>query len=144
MTTLTARLDRTFRISLILKVLDGALELIGGVLLLLVSPARMNEVVRVLTQHELSEDPHDFIATRLVALTQALTGSVILFASIYLRAQGLVKVVLVVSVLREQLWAYPWMIGFLLLFITCQTYQIVLARSAGLIALTLSTCSLFG
>ncbi len=50
-------LDRTFEVGIILKGLDGALEVLGGLLLLLVSPAAINRVTTTLTQHELSEDP---------------------------------------------------------------------------------------
>ncbi|WP_372700093.1 DUF2127 domain-containing protein [Arthrobacter sp. JSM 101049] len=129
-------LDRTFRISLMLKGLDGVLELVGGLLFLLVPPDRIGSLVRVLTQHELSEDPDDLIATVLVDLAGKLTVSASLFAAIYLLLHGLVKVVLVWAVLRDKLWAYPWMIGFLLVFILYQVYELFIAYSWGLALLT--------
>lgn len=49
---------------------------------------------------------------------------------------GLVKVVLVVALLMNKLWAYPWLIVVLLLFIGYQVYRIVLDPTPGLIALT--------
>ena len=70
-----------------------------------------------LTQHELSEDPNDFIARHLLGYTHGLTGSAVTFAAVYLLVHGIVKIVLVAALLRNQLWAYPWMIGFLLLFV---------------------------
>jgi hypothetical protein len=42
---------------IILKGLDGVLEVLGGLLLLVVSPATIDRVVTSLTQHELSEAP---------------------------------------------------------------------------------------
>ena len=36
-----------------------------------------------------------------------------LFGAVYLLTHGLVKVVLVVALLLNKLWAYPWMIGVL-------------------------------
>ncbi|WP_336885239.1 DUF2127 domain-containing protein [Brevibacterium daeguense] len=122
--------------SLVLKGLDGVLELLGGVLLLIVSPAEMSSLLLLLTQHELSEDPQDLVANALTRLADGLTVSATLFGAAYLLVHGLVKVVLVWAVLRNRLWAYPWMIGFLLIFITYQTYQLVLAFSWGLAALT--------
>jgi uncharacterized membrane protein len=138
--TRSSLLDRIFDISLILKGLDGLLELVGGVLLLLVSPARLTSIVMLLTQHELSQDPKDFIATHLLAYAHTLSTAVTLFAATYLLVHGIVKVVLVVSLLKEQLWAYPWMIGFLVIFILYQMYRIILHVSVGLIALTLFDC----
>jgi uncharacterized membrane protein len=130
-------LDRTFEVGIILKGLDGILELLGGALLLAVSPATINRIVSGLTQHELSEDPHDLIATHLLRLSHGLTGSAVLFAAAYLLLHGVVKVVLVAALLRNRLWAYPWMIAFLILFIGYQIYRIALGPTLGLIALTI-------
>ncbi|MCU1584997.1 MAG: hypothetical protein JWM49_1553 [Microbacteriaceae bacterium] len=132
----TSVLDRTFRISLVLKGLDGLLELVGGILLLLVSPSQIGAIGRFLTQHELSEDPKDFVATHLVNLTSGLTVSASLFGAIYLLLHGAVKVVLVWAVLKDRLWAYPWMIGFLIVFIGYQIYQMAVTFSVGLLVLT--------
>ena len=129
-------LDRVFEVGIILKGLDGLLELVGGVLLLLITPADINGIVRALTQHELSEDPRDVIASQLQHTAAGLTGPSLLLGGAYLLVHGVVKVVLVVALLRNKLWAYPWMIAVLLLFICYQAYQIVLTPSAGLIALT--------
>jgi uncharacterized membrane protein len=130
-------LDATFRVSLILKLADGILELIGGALLLVVSPARIGEVVRFLTQHELAEDPRDFFANLLVHTAGSLSVSASLFGAIYLLVHGAVKVLLVAAVLSGRLWAYPWMIGFLVIFIGYQSYELVVHFSVGLLLLTL-------
>ena len=132
----TALLDRTFRVSLILKGLDGVLELIGGVLLLLVTPAQINDLVRFLTQHELAQDPRDFVANALVHLAANLSGPASLFGAVYLLLHGVVKIVLVWAVLREKLWAYPWMIAFLLVFIVYQVYRISVEFTWGMVLLT--------
>jgi len=129
-------LDRTFEVAIILKGLDGVLEMVGGLLLLLVSPALINRFIAFLTEHELSEDPHDFIATHLLNTASGLTKSTVLFGSLYLLSHGVVKIVLGAALLKNKLWAYPSMIVFLLLFIVYQTYRIVLVPSAGLVALT--------
>jgi uncharacterized membrane protein len=60
----------------------------------------------------------------------------VLFGAVYLLAHGLVKVVLVAALLRNQRWAYPWMIGFLGVFIGYQVYRLRLQPSVGLAALT--------
>lgn len=130
------RLDALFEIGIILKGLDGIAETIGGLLLLLVSPATINALTAWLTQHELSEDPHDFIANHLLGYAHGLTGSAVTFAAVYLLLHGITKIALVVALLRNQLWAYPWMIAFLLIFIGYQLYRIALSPTVGLSALT--------
>lgn len=129
-------LDKAFKVSLVLKGLDGVLELVGGILLLLVSPAQLGSLVQILTQHELSEDPHDHIATALVHLAGTMTVSATLFGAIYLLLHGLVKIVLVWAVLKDKLWAYPWMIAFLSVFILYQSYELVVSFTWGMVLLT--------
>jgi uncharacterized membrane protein len=129
-------LDRVFEIGIIGKGLNGAAELVGGLLLLFLTPDRIHHLVASLTQGELSEDPHDFVATHLLHTANGLTGQAVLFGAVYLMAHGTVKVVLVIALLLNKLWAYPWMIIVLVLFIGYQLYRIVLHPTAGLIALT--------
>jgi len=130
-------LDRIFEVGIILKGLDGVLEAIGGLLLLAVTPATINRLVARLTQHELSEDPNDFIARHLLGYAHGLTGSAVIFAAVYLLVHGIIKIVLVAALLRNQVWAYPWMIGFLLIFIGYQLYRLALSPTFWLTALTI-------
>jgi uncharacterized membrane protein len=129
-------LDRVFEIGIIGKGLNGTAELIGGLLLLFLTPGRIHHLVASLTQGELSEDPHDFVATHLLHTASGLTGKALLFGAVYLLAHGIVKIVLVIALLLNKLWAYPWMIVVLVLFIGYQSYRIALAPTVGLIALT--------
>ena len=129
---------RTFEVGLVLKGLDGVLEVIGGVLLLVLSPQAIAHLARVLTAHELSEDPHDLFARYLLHTTGHLTTSTTLFGAIYLLSHGAAKVVLVAFVLRDKLWAYPWLIALLVAFIGYQLYRITAVHfSVGLTALTI-------
>src|SRR6266446_5979802 len=121
---LSRSLDDTFKITVTIKGIDGALEIIGGIALLFVRPSTIDHVARALTQHELSRDPHDFIARHLLHSAGQLTHGSTLFAAIYLLSHGIAKVVLVVAVLRNQLWAYPAMIVLLGAFIAYQLYRL--------------------
>jgi uncharacterized membrane protein len=56
---------------------------------------------------------------------------------VYLLLHGITKIVLVAALLRNQLWAYPLLIGFLLIFIVYQLYRVVLSPTFGLSALTI-------
>jgi uncharacterized membrane protein len=130
-------LDRAFAVGIILKGLDGVLEVVGGILLLVVSPTTIDQLSRFLTQHELSEDPHDFLATHLLHAAGSLTGSSLEFGALYLLSHGLIKIVLVAALLRDKIWAYPWMLVFLIVFIVYQIYRMTFAFSIGLLGLTI-------
>jgi uncharacterized membrane protein len=129
--------DKLFAIGIIFKGLDGVVELVGGALLVFVSPAKINEIAILVTQPELTEDPGDFIANHILHGASGLTGHVVLFSAFYLLAHGIVKVVLVTALLMDKLWAYPWMIAVLGIFIAYQLFQLTQTPSLGLVALTL-------
>jgi uncharacterized membrane protein len=130
-------LDRVFRISVTLKGVDGALEILGGVILLVVSPSSIASLTRTLTQHELSQDPHDYIASHVLHAATSLTHGTTTYAGIYLLAHGFAKVGVVVAVLRDVLWAYPAMIGLLGVFIVYQLYRLYYDVTVGLTLLTI-------
>jgi uncharacterized membrane protein len=134
---LSRTLDDTFKISVTLKGLDGLLEVIGGTVLLFVKPSTLDQIARSLTQHELSEDPHDFIARHILHSAGHLTHGGTLFAAVYLLSHGIAKVVLVVALLRDQLWAYPAMIVLLGAFIVYQLYRLSYHATLGLTLLTI-------
>ncbi len=135
---LSPALDTTFKVGLVLKGLDGILEVVGGILLLFLSPQAIQHLVRVLTAHEVSEDPHDLIARYLLHATAHLNTAVTIFGAIYLLSHGIAKIVLVALVLRDKLWAYPWLIVLLLAFIAYQLYRITAVHfSIGLTLLTI-------
>jgi|SRR5215469_13978369 len=140
---LSPALDKTFKIGLVLKGLDGILEVAGGILLLFLSPHAIERIVRGLTAHELSEDPHDLIARHLLHSTSHLSAGITLFGAIYLLSHGASKIVLVGLVLRDKLWAYPWLIALLLAFIAYQIYRLAWVHfSIGLTALTIFDAAL--
>jgi uncharacterized membrane protein len=130
-------LDRTFKVGLALKAADGVIEIIAGALLMFVTPSTIERIARALTAHELGEDPHDRLAHFILHSTAHLGSGTTLFGAIYLLSHGVSKVVLVALVLRNKLWAYPWLIVLLGVFIVYQLYVIIFVKfSWSLAALT--------
>ena len=125
-----------FEIGVILKGINGLLELIGGVVLLWMGPDTLQKLVARLTANEISEDPHDFIATHLRAAVAPLTANAKLFAAIYLLAHGVIKALLVYGLLRDELWAFPTAIVVFGAFGVYQMYRYAIAPSGWLIVLT--------
>jgi uncharacterized membrane protein len=129
--------DKAFRVSLYLKGLDGLLEIFGGILLLLISPEQINHLAKWLTQGELSQDPNDFIANHILKTAHELTGASLLFGALYLLSHGIVKIVLIVEVLRDRLWAYIGLIVVTIGFVIYQLYRLSYKFSVSLTLLTL-------
>lgn len=126
-----------FDIGIIAKGIDGVLEIIGGVLLFLVSPDRVQHIVRLLTQHELSEDPNDIVANYLLHASHHISANAEVFGAIYLLWHGIVKVGLVAALLAGRYWAYPAAIIAFFLFLLYQLYRYSHTYSPELLVLSI-------
>lgn len=107
---MTNLLDKAFYTSIALKGIDGFFQLLVGLLLLIVPVATINEWAHALHyDHEIS-------------------SHVTLYGAIYLISHGAIKLFIVIALMLQKLWAYPWMIAFLGLFIIYQLYHMVFVR----------------
>ncbi len=131
------RIGELFKLSVLLKGLHALIEIVGGTLLFLVPSSVFTHLVTLVTQKELLEDPHDLIATSLMHMGAQLSLNGKVFGSLYLLSHGLIKIVLVVALLKNKLWAYPWSLAALSLFIIYQVYRYTFTHSMGLILLTI-------
>jgi len=127
---------RWFRIGLIVKGIDGLLEMLGGILFWFVDPRTINDVVGFLTTHELSNDPSDRVMTTLRHASAYLETHPTHFASIYLTGHGLVKVLLVVSLLGNRRWAYVPALVLMGAFVAYELYRFAHTQSLGLLFFT--------
>jgi uncharacterized membrane protein len=120
------RIYDLFILGIVLKGVDGVLEFVVG--LLLIFTHVLNNAVLALVQNELIEDPNDFFASHVRALTNASHDAQV-FGGLYLVVHGVVKAFLSVALLRNKLWAYPAAILFFSLFILYDLIRIFETRS---------------
>ncbi|MDN5274124.1 MAG: hypothetical protein JWP06_25 [Candidatus Saccharibacteria bacterium] len=130
--------DKIFESGIIIKGVTGALEFLGGLLLFFFDPSVIHQFLGAITQKELIEDPHDKIATFLLQSTEHLGGGGSrTFLIVYLWIHAVIKLIAVIGILRNQLWAYPFSLVTLSLFVLYQLYEIALHGSIGMILLTI-------
>lgn len=130
-------LHKSFEIAILLKGIDGAFEIIGGVLLIFLTPNRLNRLIALLTQHELSEDPRDVIANLTIRLGAHFSLSSQYFGVFYLVSHGLIKLILIIMLWKRKIWAYPLTVVSLLLFAVYQIYRCTISYSIALVLLTI-------
>ncbi|GES50153.1 membrane protein [Rhizobium sp. NBRC 114257] len=131
------RIHQLFEISVLLKGAHALIECLGGLVLALVSTESILRLANRITQPELLNDPHDFIATHLLIWAQDFSVGTKNFYAYYLLSHGLVKVLLVIGLLRGKMWAYPASLVALGLFIVYQLYRFTDTHGIGLIILTI-------
>ena len=127
---------RAFQIGIGLKAANAVLECIGGIALFVIPASVFTATIAKLTQHELAQDPRDFIATHLLAWAQTLSPATTGYYALYLFFHGVVKLALVAALLKGWLWAYPASIAVLAAFVAYQLYRYSFTHCLGLIALS--------
>src|SRR6266851_1619171 len=129
------RIRRVFVIGVLLKALNGAVELVLGVALVFVGSTF--RLVQTLVRGELIEDPTDLVAGYVQHFAYPFLQHRHAFASAYLLSHGLIKLLLAAGLLREKLWAYPVAIAVFVLFAIYQLYQFYFSHSSLLMLLTI-------
>lgn len=138
-------MHRMFDVVVVLKGLDGVLEIIGGVALLFVQTGAIVALATALTAHELSEDPHDLVANLLSHWAASFGHGTQMFIAAYLLFHGIAKVTLATFLLMRKFWAYPVALTFFLVFVAYATYRLSRVWSwslAGVVAVDLVTIGL--
>src|SRR5271154_563106 len=97
-------MHRAFQIGIGLKALNALLECLAGIALFVIPAIALAAAVAGLTQHELQQDPHDFVATHLIGWAQQLSPSAKWYYAVYLFLHGAVKLGLVAALFKGWLW----------------------------------------
>lgn len=126
-----------FEVGIILKLLDGILEAIAGMIFVFVGQGDLLNFARILTQEELSEDPKDLVANYILKLAKNFSADTQFFIIFYLISHGIVKVFLSASLLKRKLWAFPAAIGFFSIFLLYQLYRFFLNYSLLMLLLSI-------
>ena len=127
-------LHRSFQVGITLKGIDGLLEVIGGILVWFITPA--NGTIVALNHHEMA-GPHNLLMAHFYRSTHFLAYGDKFFVSSFLLSHGIVKIVLVVALLFNQLWAYPLMIIVFGGFGFYQVYRLTYRYSLFLLVITI-------
>ncbi|MDQ4116765.1 MAG: DUF2127 domain-containing protein [Actinomycetota bacterium] len=117
--------ERLYRLALVIKGVDGAAELIGAAVLLLVSGQAVHRLVADVLARDLVGPPDGTLARHLVAGTEEFASGNRTFAVAYLGLHGVLKLLLVMALLRQWMRAYPLAIVVLGVFVVYELYRAV-------------------
>lgn len=125
--------DKVFEYGILIKGIDGLIELFTAIALIFLSPQRLQGLVVLATHTELVRDPHDLISNFLLHASLQFTNSSRLFLIIYLVIHAAVKLVSVFGLLRNKMWAYPFALISLGVLTLYQVYDIVFVKGSILV-----------
>lgn len=122
-----------FRLLMVLKGADGAVQVLGALLLAVVPPSVVTGLANAVITRDLVGDVNGTLAHHLSKAAQHFAeGGTRVFAIGFLLAHGVVKLGLVAAMLRRKLAAFPIAIVVLAVFIV---FEITRAARTGSIAL---------
>lgn len=90
---------------LILKAANALIELIGGLIMLIVSHEWLNRLVLQIALPELKEDPDDPLMNYLI--TRGLNISSQHSVAVFMLFHGLAKLIIIWLLWKNKMWAYP-------------------------------------
>lgn len=126
-----------FEITLLIKGFGAGLEIIAGFFVLFITKDVIHSAIVFITQGEVTEDPHDFFVHYLRSLSDHFSVNSQMFVFLYLVSHGVIKLVLIISLYKKKLWAYPASLIIFGLFIVYQLYRYTFTHSLWLIVFTL-------
>jgi uncharacterized membrane protein len=121
-------ISRGFYFSIFLKGIISLGEIVVGTLALVFPVSYVTDF--------LAQLPSNIITTHAVSMLDGLAHVSALFLGVYLLSRGLVKVLLILGMLKNQLWAYPTSLTVIGAFLLYQVYQIATTHSIVIVALT--------
>ncbi|WP_308159233.1 DUF2127 domain-containing protein [Curtobacterium sp. ISL-83] len=128
-------IDVVFLIGIGLKAIDGVIEFVAGLLLLVLHPAQITAMARAATAEELREDPHDLISHLVLHGAATLSADAAVAASVFLLLHGIVKIGIVIALILGTQRLYPLAIIALIGFVVWQVVELVLHPGFGLAGL---------
>lgn len=112
-----------FDFALILKAIGGAAEVLGALLVLFVPPALVVKIIDLVMAGELTQDPHDPVASAIHNAAQAFAVSNHLLLTLYIVFHGAIKILLVIGIFAGKRIAYPLFMAALVLFGAYEAYR---------------------
>lgn len=126
-------IHEVFEISIVLKGVGALLESVLGAVLLYSNSVL--DIVRAMLENELLDDPTDFLTNHLGTFLNP-SPEAQHFGGLYLLSHGVIKLVLIVGLLRDKLWAYPASLAVFALFIVYQLERYLRTHSVWLLVIT--------
>jgi len=131
------RIREYFLVSVVIKGIISFAETVAGIVAFFIPVSSVTDSILRYANGELAENSSDFIANQLTHIAHNLAFASSTFIGLYLLSRGLVKLLLIIGLLKNKLWAYPNSIAVIGLFILYQVYQLVISFSGLLVALTI-------
>ena len=126
-----------FDISILLRGIHALVEIVGGVLIFLVSSNFIFKLINIITFGELTENPVDSFSQHLLTFTHIFWGGTKQFIAFYLLSHGIFNLIIVVGLFQKKIWAYYTSFIMLTVFAFYQMYRYIFQPNIWMVVLTI-------
>lgn len=128
--TIASRLlEYLFFLSLILKGIDGVVEVLAGTTLLFLEKSDVLNFLTHLARYNFKAVSKDALVNSIAHFSSTFTDYMKFFVTVILLGSGSVKIVLAISLLLKKKWAFPVALVLLGLIILYESIQGILSKS---------------
>lgn len=128
---------RAYQAVIAIKGLDGAIELVLGIIVAVVGAQQFSALLIAWSAPEIAANPESH-AMRFVRHSAAgLAHASSAFVIVYLLAHGVLKLGIAINLLREKSWVYPVAVAILAGFIAFMSYRLTAHFSVWLLSFAL-------
>ncbi len=129
---------RAYQATIAIKGLDGAIELVLGIIVAVVGSHRLYDFIIAITTPDLPDDPETHTAHLIRHGAEGLAHASNLFVVTYLVLHGVLKLAIAINLLRERHnWIFPVASAVLAGFIAYMSYRLTMHWSEWLLAFAL-------
>ena len=114
--------DIGFYGGLAIKAINALLEFIGGLLLMLISNERLDQIIQLIALPVLREEPNHTLMNYLVIISQSFSSSTQNTVAIFMLLHGMTKLAVIWPLWKKKLWAYPPAVVVFGLFVAYEIY----------------------
>lgn len=98
---------RAYIATIAVKGLDGAIEILAGIVIAIAGSVRLYEFAIWITAPEIAHNAHSHVAHAIRSGASGLAHASTTFVVAYLLIHGVLKLVIAISLLRETSWIFP-------------------------------------
>lgn len=121
--------DTLFNIGMWWRIVYGIFRLILGLVLLKMIGTSFSDLFLKMMSHEVTQDPDDFLFTKIEPLARHLSYTVTYFVAIYFIFWGSVDAFLSINILRKKLWAFKVSFVLIIVFVMYEIHRFTYTHS---------------
>ncbi len=129
-------LHHLYEASVVIKGIDGILEIVGGSLLIFFSPLTITRTVLFFARLKLTEGSRHHLLSYFYQIASGISLHRRHFYSLLFISHGAIKLILVGGLMKNKLWAYPTTMVIFTAFVFYQMSEIYSSPSILLVVIT--------